>query len=509
MSSGINVEELHDNEVKILLTLKGLKKASAEEIARITGLTRDAVERASDWATTKGLLSVEEKGLETLVLSEEGRKYAEQGLPERRLLNQIGKEGVIVSELKVLAGLLDSDIALNWALRNGWMRIEQGKLSLTAAGEAALGKENLDEKILRSLRETPSATLPKEWSERVEILLRRGLIRKVRRSEKTMFLTPLGETVLPILESREAEAVVTQLTPDLLRSGRWRGAKFQRYDVTLPVPSIHPGKRHFVQQVIDYIRSIWLDLGFKEMKGPILDTCFWVFDALYQPQDHPARDLADTFYMKVPKEGRLPDSEIVEAVKATHENGWTTGSTGWRYSWDPAVAERCCLRTHTTSLSARNLAKLRDAELPAKFFSVGRVFRNETIDWKHLAEFHHTDGIVVGEGVTFRHLLGYLKNYLDKMGVEKARFRPSYFPYTEMSCEAEIWNPEKGEWMELFGAGMFRPEVVKPLLGRDIPVLAWGPGFERIVMSQYNIKNMRDLYFNDLGQIREAKLWVR
>jgi phenylalanyl-tRNA synthetase alpha chain len=116
---------------------------------------------------------------------------------------------------------------------------------------------------------------------------------------------------------------------------------------------------------------------------------------------------------------------------------------------------------------------------------------------------------VVGEGVTFRNLLGYLKNYLSKMGVEKSRFRPSYFPYTEMSCEAEIWNPEKNEWMELFGAGMFRPEVVKPLLGRDVPVLAWGPGFERIVMSHYKVRNIRDLYYNDLGQIREAKLWVK
>jgi phenylalanyl-tRNA synthetase alpha chain len=507
MPGSINVDELHENEVKTLLALKDHERASVEEISRITGLTRDAIERASDWATTKGLLSVEEKVSETLMLSEEGKEYAEQDLPERRLLNLIGENGVPVTDLK--EALPHSEIALNWALKNGWVRIERGTIFLTEVGEAALGTENLDEKILRSLREAPPTTLPEEWSERVEALLRRGLIRRIRRSEKVISLTATGETILPLLESRGAAGLVTQLTPDLLRSGQWREAKFQRYDVTLPVPSIYPGKRHFVQQVIDYIRRIWLDLGFKEMKGPILDTCFWVFDALYQPQDHPARELADTFYMKVPREGGLPDAEIVEAVKATHENGWTTGSTGWRYSWDPAVARRCCLRTHTTSLSARILAELRNAELPAKFFSVGRVFRNETIDWKHLAEFHHTDGIVVGEGVTFRHLLGYLKNYLDKMGVEKARFRPSYFPYTEMSCEAEIWNSEKGEWMELFGAGMFRPEVVKPLLGRDVPVLAWGPGFERIVMSQYSIKNMRDLYFNDLGQIREAKLWMR
>jgi len=507
MPSSIDVEELHENEVKVLLALKDLKRASAEEIGRIAGLTRDAVEKASAWATTKGLLSVDEKVSESLVLSEEGEEYAEQGLPERQLLSLMGKKGAIISELRKT--LLHSDIALNWALRNGWARVKQGEILLTAAGEAALREENLDEKILKSLKEAPPATVPKEWSERIKVLLRRRLIKKAKRSEKAIFLTTTGENLLPLLEVREAAGLVTQLTPDLLRAGQWRGVKFQRYDVSLPVPSIYPGKRHFLQQVIDYIRRIWLELGFKEMTGPILEPSFWVFDALYQPQDHPARDLADTFYMKTPREGRLPDAEIVEAVKETHENGWTTGSTGWRYNWDPTVARRCCLRTHTTSLSARTLAELRDAELPAKFFSVGRVFRNETVDWKHLAEFYQTDGIVVGEGVTFRHMLGYLKNYLNKMGIEKVRFRPSYFPYTEMSCEAEIWAPERGEWVELFGAGIFRPEVVKPLLGRDVPVLAWGPGFERIVMSRYNIKNMRDLYYNDLNQIREAKLWVR
>ena len=506
MPSNINVEKLHENEVKILLALKDLKRTSIEEISCITRLTRDAVERASAWAATKGLLLVEEKVSESFVLTEEGEGYVEQGLPERRLLKFVRKDGTSVSGLKETLPWLD--IALNWALRNGWVRIEQGRLFLTEEGEETLGRENLDEKILKMLKEAPPETVPGEWSDRIEVLLRRRLIRRQRQREKVIHLTPTGEELIPLIEARDIVSVITQLTPELLRSGRWRGSTFQKYDVNLPVPKAQGGKRHFMQQVIDYIRRIWLDMGFKEMKGPILELSFWNFDALYQPQDHPARDLADTFYMKTPWEGRLPDAEIVEAVKATHENGWTTGSTGWQYRWDPSFARRCCLRTHTTSLSSRTLAALRDAELPAKFFSVGRVFRNETLDWKHLAEFHHTDGIVVGEGVTFRHLLGYLKNYLDKMGVEKYRFRPCYFPYTEMSCQVEAWNPEKGEWMELLGSGIFRPEVVKPLLGRDVPVLAWGPGFERIVMDRYNIYDIRHLYDNDLERIREARLWV-
>ncbi|RLI08400.1 phenylalanine--tRNA ligase subunit alpha [Candidatus Bathyarchaeota archaeon] len=323
-----------------------------------------------------------------------------------------------------------------------------------------------------------------------------------------MALTDFGRSVLPHLEAEPSARVITQITPELLRSGGWRNATFQRYDVTLPVPKLYPGKRHFISQVIDYIRRFWVELGFKEMKGPLLELAFWNFDALFQPQDHPARDLADTFYMKRPRSGRLPDPELVRRVKETHENGWTTGSTGWQYEWDPELARRCCLRTHTTSLSVNTIARLREEDLPAKFFSVGRVFRNEAIDWNHLMEFYQTDGIVIGEGVTFRNLFGYLKEYLEKMGLRRFRFRPGYFPYTEMSLEAEVWIEEKQSWMELFGAGMFRPEVVKPLFGRDVPVLAWGPGFDRIVMRHYGINNLRELYSNDLGQLREAKLWV-
>ncbi|TRO48917.1 phenylalanine--tRNA ligase subunit alpha, partial [Candidatus Bathyarchaeota archaeon] len=344
--------------------------------------------------------------------------------------------------------------------------------------------------------------------ERMELLQHRGLVEKIEDVERSVEVTDFGRSVLPMLDSTSDARVITQLTPEMLSRGSWRGASFQRYDVNLPVPSINPGKRHFVRQIIDYIRRFWVELGFKEMTGEYMELNFWNFDALFQPQDHPARDLADTFYMKTPESGRLPDPDMVRRVKETHENGWTTGSTGWQYKWDPDLAAKNCLRTHTTSLSVNAIAKLSEDDLPAKFFSVGRVFRNETIDWNHQAEFYQTDGIVVGEGVTFANMQGYLKAYLEGLGIKRFRFRPGYFPYTEMSMEAEVWIEERGEWMELFGSGMFRPEVVKPLLGKDVPVLAWGPGFERLVMESYRIERIGELYRNDLGLLRKAKLWM-
>jgi len=500
-------ERLHENERKVLQALSGVDTATTEELSRLTGLARDAVEKASDWAATKGVVSFREEVSQFFTLTDEGRAYAEGGLPEQNLRK------LLLHGPQEIAGLKQTfknlNIALAWMRRNGWADIRDGVIRLTEEGEKV--GDSIEERLLRALGE-PAAQSLETLTEEEEALLDRLVKRKLvnRREEMTRFvaITDFGRLVLPELEKADKVKVITQLTPEMLANGSWRGASFQRYDVTLPVPSLSPGKRHFISQVIDYIRRFWVELGFKEMKGEYLELSFWNFDALYQPQDHPARDLADTFYMKTPRSGRLPDSKMVERVKETHENGWTTGSLGWQYSWDPEVAARNCLRTHTTSLSVKKIAELTPDDLPAKYFSCGRVFRNETIDWNHLAEFYQTDGIVIGEGVTFRDMKGYLKAYMEGLGVERFRFRPGYFPYTEMSMEAEVWTEERGEWMELFGAGMFRPEVVKPLIGVDVPVLAWGPGFDRLVMQSYEVNNIKELYTNDVGLLRRARLWT-
>jgi len=499
---------LHENERKVLLALRGRETATTGELSRFTGLGRDAVEKACAWAETKGVVSFREEVSRFFSLTDEGRTYADEGLPEKLLLKLVAAGEGDISKLKESFRLLN--IALVWIRRNGWAEIENGRLVLTDGGREAQREETLDERILYKLKGSPleDAQLDEQFGGRIGILVRRGLVEKTEEAERWVDITEFGEEVVPIIEATGEVEVITQLTPELLQSGAWRGASFQSYDVSLPAPSLTPGKRHFLSQVIDFIRRFWVELGFKEMTGEHLELSFWVFDALFQPQDHPARDLADTFYLKTPYKGRLPDPEMVERVKLTHENGWTTGSTGWEYEWDPKLAARNCLRTHGTSMSAYQISRLSPEDLPAKFFSVGRVFRNETIDWNHLAEFYQTDGIVVGEGVTFRDMQGYLKAYMEGLGAKRFRFRPGYFPYTEMSMEAEVWIEERGEWSELFGAGMFRPEVVKPLIGIDVPVLAWGPGFERLVMLSYQIDRIRQLYSNDLGLLRKARLWM-
>jgi phenylalanyl-tRNA synthetase alpha chain len=183
------------------------------------------------------------------------------------------------------------------------------------------------------------------------------------------------------------------------------------------------------------------------MQGPIVDTSFWIFDSLFTPQDHPAREMQDTFFIK-DKLGKLPDKKIVDRVKEAHEKG-VAGSKGWNYAWKEEISKKVVLRTHTTGLSARTLAQLKPSEIPAKFFAIGKVFRNETVDWKHGFEFYQTEGIVIDENANFRNLLGYLKEFYTKMGFKKIKFVPSYFAYTEPSVEVQVWHPERKEWIDL------------------------------------------------------------
>jgi phenylalanyl-tRNA synthetase alpha chain len=208
----------------------------------------------------------------------------------------------------------------------------------------------------------------------------------------------------------------------------------------------------------------------------------------------------------------LPEKKIVKAVKDAHE-GRVSGSKGWNSEWREDDAKKIVLRTHTTVLSAHTLSYLGNLknikDKTGKFFAVGKCFRNETVDWSHGFEFNQTEGIVIDKNANFRNLLGYLKEFYLKMGFADIKFVPSYFPYTEPSVEIYAYNSLNKVWIEVGGAGIFRPEVVIPLLGEYIPVLAWGPGFDRMIMNNYGIKDLREMYSNDITKLREMKFWSK
>jgi len=512
----MNIEELvkglHPLERKVLPILRHSHVFS--ELVEKSKLKDVEAMRALQWLQSKGALEIKEEVRELITLGENGKKALSHGLPEKIFLKAIahGKKtleairkdsSLLPEELNVCIGLLKS---------KGMITVAAGmEISITEIGKNSLDKESFEESLLKRMSKEEVDVSKLKDSEKFAfdaLKKRKDLIKPILKKEWTVKLTDLGKE-LSKQDFSEKHARADRLTPEMLKDGSWKGKEFRPYDVKFNVPKSGRGKRHFVNQAIASAKSIWLDMGFREMTGTMVQTSFWNFDALFTAQDHPVRDMQDTFFIGKPKCGKLPDKKLVDKVRAAHENGGNTGSTGWRYEWSEEEAKKNVLRTHTTVLSAKTLASLRKENLPAKFFSFGKCFRNETVDWSHLFEFNQTDGIVVDENANFRHLLGYLKAFFKKMGYEKARFRPAYFPYTEFSIEIDVFHPIHKRWFELGGAGIFRPEVVKPLLGIDVPVLAWGPGFDRIIIEYFKITDIRELYKNDLKQLREMKEWMR
>ncbi|MBS3119653.1 phenylalanine--tRNA ligase subunit alpha [Candidatus Woesearchaeota archaeon] len=500
-------ETLTLNERKILKALSNPMLIGA--IQRATGLQDVEINRAVMWLKNKKVVHVDEQVKDIIVLGKNGELYRKTGLPERRFLQAVQTPGTL-QEISDSTKLSSQELQISLgALRQKKAIVAKRKaeleISLTPEGEKLLKQDFPEELFLKkqfplSLSEISAKELPvlESLKRRKDIVVSSAV--KVR----NVFLTEFGKRVKS--EMKDAQDVLEKLTPQIIKSGSYQGKSFRRYDVEASVPDIFAGKRHFVNQAVSYARQIWLELGFKEMEGPIVSTGFWNFDALFTAQDHPVREMQDTFYLKSPAKGRLPDKKLVASVKAVHEHGGNTGSLGWRYNWSPEEAEKNVLRTHTTVLSAQTLAKLK--EWPAKYFSVGKCFRNEALDWSHLFEFNQSEGIVVDKDVNFKHLLGYLKIFFTKMGYPKIRFRPAYFPYTELSLEVDVFHPVQKKWLELGGAGIFRPEVVEPLLGEPVPVLAWGVGFDRVITTYYSITDLRDLYKNDIKKTREARLWL-
>jgi phenylalanyl-tRNA synthetase alpha chain len=498
------IQTLSPNERAILplLHLNDVKK-----IAEHAKLDETGVKRALEYLSNKKIVELSISSTKQITLGDNGVLYLKNELPERRLLNVLASlKKIAFKDAREKAKLSDNELSIALGALKGkaLATMSEGHIILTAK-EHEIGKKFLEEKFLEILPIEPEK-LADEQKLAFENLKKRKDIIRVDETKKIEFkLTNLGKELLKNSDKiKDAAHMLEVLTPEIIRQGAWKNKQFRHYDIESKVPQISGGKRHFVNQAIDYSKRIWLDMGFKEMKGPIVSTAFWNFDALFVPQDHPAREMQDTFFLS--EKGNLPDKALVSKIKKAHEQG-VSGSKGWQYQWSENEAKKMVLRTHTTVLSARTLAQLKKSDWPAKFFAVGRCYRNEALDATHLFEFNQTEGIVIDPNANIRHLLGYLKEFFTKMGFPKARFRPSYFPYTEPSMEIDVYHPVLKKWLELGGAGIFRPEVIEPLLGEAVPVLAWGPGFDRILLDYYKITDIRGLYKNDIKQLRNIKFW--
>ncbi|WP_131159413.1 phenylalanine--tRNA ligase subunit alpha [Aeropyrum pernix] len=474
-----------------LMAERGFREGTLEEAAKILGVDKSSLASLSNLLAEKGLVEVEERVEEHYVLTERVGDALERGLPEEKLVLFLAGRGGEASVEEVRRALgEEAGIALGQAARKGLVVIAGGVVRLAVDQAEALKAITPLKKLLENVA---SGSKPTVGDELLREALSRGLI---RREARRSIVLRVKVNPAEVLARARVEAAV--LTRDMLKSGEWRRLRFKPYNVKAEPPRVLPARRHFLAEFIERLRDILRELGFREVRGPLVELELFNFDVLFQAQDHPAREIHDSLWIKSPRRGDLSGySDLVERVASVHERGW-------KYRWSPEVASRYILRSQTTAVSARILATRPNP--PARFFTVGKVFRSDAVGPTRLPEFHQLDGIEGDEGYTFRDLLGRLDEIASMLGL-KLKFKPAYFPFTEPSVEGYVKLPN-GKWLELFGAGMFRPEVLEAV-GVNYPVGAWGFGIERLAMAFYGVSDIRKLYTRNVDEVREMRVrWL-
>ncbi|KAG6761521.1 hypothetical protein POTOM_034747 [Populus tomentosa] len=483
---------------------------------------------------------------ETDVLTEEGEKYAEQGSPEVQLFLAVPAEGSILKEeLQKLVDPAVFKIGCSQAAKNKWVQM---------GNQISRKVQHVEDRIkdlllqIRDGQEIDTGD-KKSLKARKLIAVQTWKGYSVRK----------GPDYAPI-----RRRTATDLTREYLQGGDWRNIEFKEYNFSAKGPPpegghLHPlnkaritlfffnlfslflyilnesytlnfhtsnqiFKRHwdgisvegimYQSYVKERLKDIFRLMNFEEMPtNRYVESSFWNFDALFQPQQHPARDSHDTFFLKAPETTKQLPEDYVELVKRVHESGGY-GSRGYGYDWKREEANKNLLRTHTTAISSRMLyavAQLAKQQsfTPKSYFSIDRVFRNEAVDRTHLAEFHQIEGLVCDRGLTLGHLIGVLQDFFSRLGMDKLKFKPAYNPYTEPSMEIFSYHKGLGKWVEIGNSGMFRPEMLRPMgFSEDVNVIAWGLSLERPTMILYGIDNIRELFGHkvDLALVKRNPL---
>ncbi|KAF8897670.1 phenylalanine-tRNA ligase [Infundibulicybe gibba] len=444
------------------------------------------------------------------ILTAEGIQIARDGSHEARVWSALAAKGqghpLTPNRLKEAVGDETAKVGQGRAFKNGWIAKEgDGLVKLV---------ESIKDITQVDLQEIASSGTLKSGEKVLADLRKRKL---VTQRKGQWFTVTKG-----INFSTSTAKPETDLTVEMLTSGAWKTSTFKKYNFEAEGIPTSGGALHPLLKVREEIRNIFLEMGFAEMPtSTFVESGFWCFDALFVPQQHPARELQDTFYISDPKESLPPDAAYYERVSKIHEHGGF-GSMGYRAPWSHEESRKLLLRTHTTASSAHMLYKLAakcrgesiesdknefthgaksttgdpkdDGFRPAKLFSIDRVFRNETMDATHLAEFHQVEGVVADRNLTLADLIGFMRVFFEKMGIEKVRFKPAYNPYTEPSMEIFAFHPMLDRWVEVGNSGMFRPEMLEPMgFPKDVRVHGWGLGLERPTMIRYGINNIRTL----------------
>lgn len=509
-------ESLHPLEIKVLKALETGGVMNESHLSESCDLEPSQVSMALGWLLTKSLAQVESEDTTPIaMLTEVGEHYLHSGTPFEVILQALEEARrrdttITMQDLQQRQDLEPTEIsrAVGLLKKEGSIQIGSGGF-LELTGVPSRIRDAL--RMLLQLLDGHTRELseiPEESQRRLldQYAVKRGSTREPFRIEHRVTrwytLTQAGKQLEKDIRSVLAEDEVSQVTPELLKDGSWRTKRFRKYTINLRPPRIAAGKRHPYREFLDLVKRKLTNMGFQEMKGPLVETEFWNMDALYMPQFHPAREIHDAYFVKDPTHAAAIPEPFLTQVSDAHEHGGGTGSTGWSYAYDRTRARRLILRSQGTAVSARTLAS--QPQVPGKYFAIARCFRYDQVDATHATDFFQVEGIVLGDDINFRTLLGLLDLFAKEMAhAKESRFLPAYFPFTEPSVELHARHPRLG-WIELGGAGLLRPEVTRPL-GVEVPVIAWGLGLDRMAMVALGIHDIRDLFSTDLEKIRAMR----
>ncbi|GAA5955363.1 hypothetical protein JCM8115_001926 [Rhodotorula mucilaginosa] len=464
--------------------LAPLEQAESAPVVGPSVEAQNALKSALDSLATREMITFKQVNLDQTVLTAEGVSIAQSGSHEYRVWSVLppptAEQGLTAKDIEVKVGKDTAKVGQGKAMKNRWI-VKKGDGFLKAVDQV----EDVTQKDLLAIQSTGSHADEKLLAE----LRKRKLVEKKKTFYYQVQKGPEFSTTIAKLE--------TDLTVELLNSGAWEKASFKKYNFEAEGAPTFGGALHPLMKVREEFRNIFFETGFTEMPtNRFVESSFWCFDTLYVPQQHPAREMQDTFYIKEPAMAKGFPEEYYERVKKVHQDGGY-GSTGYRYPFSREETSKLVLRTHTTSVSSAMLYELANQPggfKPAKMFSIDRVFRNEAVDMTHLAEFHQVEGVVADFNLTLADLIGFMEVFFSKMGVKNLRFKPAYNPYTEPSLEIFSWHEGLGKWVEIGNSGMFRPEMLEPMgLPADVRVLGFGLSLERPTMIRYGISNIRDL----------------
>jgi len=495
---------LPESQVAVLEAASATEERTIEQLSEETGLKPETVAGAAFDLEDEGLVSVSASETVSYAVTAEGEDYVDTGLPEVRLYRAAVDAGadaapVPMGEVIGAADLGDAvDIALANYARKGYGEVDSGQLTADPDRDTDADPE----------ASALAALLAGEVADddAVDELVRRGLVERNERAVRSVSLTDAGVTAL--MEGVDVAETVDRLTPELLTSGEWQDVDFSAYNVEADAPETRGGKVHILRQTAERVKDTLVGMGFREMDGPHADSEFWINDCLFMPQDHPARTHWDQFALDVPPMADIPE-DLLNRVRSAHLEGVGEDGDGYHSPWTEEVARGVDLRGHTTSLSMRYLSgnEIGDLEPPERFFSVEKVYRNDTLDPTHLLEFFQIEGWVMAEDLSVRDLMGTFEEFYQQFGITDLQFKPHYNPYTEPSFELFGTHPETGELIEIGNSGMFREEVLRPL-GVECDVMAWGLALERLLMLMYGFDDIRDVHGTlcDLDLLRDTEV---